>query len=80
MNNHEEICPHCELTEAYTNALLEAEDEQEIRDIVSNLVDEAMILGVKDAVMTDIENKMQALKEIEQIMDCDGDCDDCNCH
>lgn len=70
-------CPQCELVENYTELLLDAESEEELKQFLSWAIEDAVKLGVKRALTADIENKMSILDDMDKCNceDCNEDCD-----
>jgi hypothetical protein len=75
----EQPCPCCDLKLEFFQYILEAESKEELLEIVSDLVEEAMVLGKKEMVLTDLRIKSQILDQLEGFSDCDCEICDNSC-
>lgn len=66
-------CPQCEIIDDYTALLLEAEDADELREFLSWAVEDAVKLGIKRALIADVEHKMSILNDMEECC-CEDEC------
>jgi hypothetical protein len=70
----EHVCPKCELLEQYKVLIANVEDEHELERWISELIDEAYKLGVRETTLADIDAKIDLL----DTLDDECDCDDCH--
>lgn len=66
-------CPQCELVEDYTELLLDAENPDEVKQFLSWAIEDAVKLGIKRALVADIDHKMSILNSIEECC-CEDEC------
>lgn len=70
-NCEKETCPVCDLLHESINEILEAKYSQDVVEIVKEIIDRALILGERRAIIDDIHEKMAYLEDIGDGMDCD---------
>ncbi|MBD1379200.1 hypothetical protein [Metabacillus arenae] len=71
-------CEICELVNEYGEIIQDADSLEELHSIIAELISEARSIGYKDALMQDVQNKMNILDEIHGVCNCD-ECDEDNC-
>lgn len=69
-------CPQCKLVEDYTELLLDADSVEELKYFLSLAIDDAVGLGHRQSLISDIANKMDVLDAMEEC-DCGG-CEECS--
>jgi hypothetical protein len=69
--NEEECCPTCKLVEDFTQFILGADSKEEVSELVNDLVGIAKEIGYKQALVDDINAKIDTLREFEDECDCD---------
>ncbi|WP_133120604.1 hypothetical protein [Heyndrickxia camelliae] len=72
-DQEEFCCPTCELVSKYVEIAKQAESEEDLFDILSNLIDESRLIDIKQKLIHEIHYKMDLLEKLE----CD--CDECHC-
>lgn len=70
-------CLTCEIVDNYFDAIVEADSEEELFYLLNDLVREGKILGVKEYLIRDIDDKMELFNELSYCDCCEDDCDEC---
>lgn len=78
-NNEEECCKceTCDLIDEFFEYAISSDTPEELREILTGLVNEAKVIGYKDAIKADLNLKMKVLNNLEGC-DCEI-CDEENC-
>jgi hypothetical protein len=74
-NAQEQVCPKCELLEQYKVLVSNVENAYELEHWLTELIDEAYKLGVRETTLADIEDKIALLDAIDDECDCDDCCE-----
>jgi hypothetical protein len=69
--NEEECCPTCKLVSDFTNLILNADSKEEVGELVNDLVGISKEIGWKQALVDDINAKIDTLRELDDECDCD---------
>ncbi len=76
MSKHEEHqCPVCSLVEETVNSIMDTENVHELIAVVEEAVERAMILGERNAIIDDINEKIEYAKFLENELECGRNCD-----
>lgn len=62
-------CPRCEIIDEYTEMILDAKNEEEIRDFLEEMFDEVEDFGFANALKCDIDMKLDVLKDMGELED-----------
>lgn len=62
-------CPSCDLADEYFAYITIAESDEEIYQTIRELINEAKILGEKEFVQRDIEDKVNYLHHLDSLVD-----------
>lgn len=78
-NNEEETCacPTCDLILEFISYVKETKTVDELFDVLSDLVNEAKVLGIKEHLVTEIDSKIQILDHLDGFCECSDD--ECDC-
>jgi len=69
-------CPTCDLAEKFMELILQSNTVDELEFFVRQLIDEATDLGFKEALVNDINRKIELLEVLDGERDCCEEC--CN--
>jgi hypothetical protein len=76
-NEEEHSCPVCDLAFEYMNLVVDAESPEQLFEMLSELIHEAMDLGVISYLHQEISHKEELLDRLTYSC-CDEECD-CDC-
>ncbi len=73
--NEECKCPVCELIDETVDSIVEAKHVSDLFAIVEETVQRAMMLGERDAIIDDINEKIAYVQAIDESLECGKTCD-----
>jgi hypothetical protein len=68
-------CDVCDLAYEYLEYCIDAESPEELFEILSDLINEAKVLGMKQLLINQVNQSMELLDELHGVCDCEDCCE-----